>query len=142
MFLLEIVAFKNLVCYTSCFNISLVFSTLNQFLCILQISRPGEESPPLLQLPHAHETEEPSPLVTCSRHMCPISVHWHVKQSYKEYWRVKITITNYNCVKNYSYWTLVVQHPNLQSLTQLFSFNYHPLNQYGTISKLNKPKVP
>ncbi|XP_048443239.1 COBRA-like protein 6 isoform X1 [Pyrus x bretschneideri] len=98
------------------------------------VSRPGEESPPLLQLPHAHETEEPSPLVTCSRHMCPIRVHWHVKQSYEEYWRVKITITNYNFVKNYSYWTLVVQHPNLQSLTQLFSFNYHPLNQYGTIN--------
>ncbi|KAM0977380.1 hypothetical protein ACFX13_020499 [Malus domestica] len=98
------------------------------------VNRPGEESPPLLQLPHTHETEEPSPLVTCSRHMCPIRVHWHVKQSYKEYWRVKITISNYNFVKNYSYWTLVVQHPSLQSLTRLFSFNYHPLNQYGTIN--------
>lgn len=73
--------------------------------------------------------------------MCPIGIHWHVKESYKEYWRVKITITNYNFVKNYSDWTLVVQHPNLQSLTQLFSFNYHPLGQYGNISKLNEPKA-
>lgn len=74
--------------------------------------------------------------------MCPIRVHWHVKQSYKEYWRVKITITNLNFVKNYSSWSLVVQHPNLRSVTQLFSFNYHPLNTYGNISKFNKPKIP
>ncbi|TQD84498.1 hypothetical protein C1H46_029933 [Malus baccata] len=92
--------------------------------------KPGDE----LQLPGERETEEPSPLVTCTRHMCPIGIHWHVKESYKEYWRVKITITNYNFVKNYSDWTLVVQHPNLQSLTQLFSFNYHPLGQFGNIN--------
>lgn len=67
--------------------------------------------------------------------MCPIRVHWHVKQSYKEYWRVKITITNLNFYKNYSDWNLVVQHPNLKSVTQLFSFNYHPLTTYGNISK-------
>ncbi|CAB4298295.1 unnamed protein product [Prunus armeniaca] len=94
----------------------------------------GEKSPHLLELPRAQENEEVPPLVTCSHHMCPIRVHWHVKQSYKEYWRVKITITNLNFVKNYSSWSLVVQHPNLRSVTQLFSFNYHPLNAYGNIN--------
>lgn len=67
--------------------------------------------------------------------MCPVRVHWHVKQSYTQYWRVKITITNLNLVQNYSQWNLVALHPNLQSVTQVFSFNYKPLNQYGYISK-------
>ncbi|KAL3814506.1 hypothetical protein ACJIZ3_015774 [Penstemon smallii] len=31
--------------------------------------------------------EQPKPVVQCSDYMCPIKVHWHVKQSYREYWR-------------------------------------------------------
>ncbi|KAK3414267.1 hypothetical protein EUGRSUZ_I02750 [Eucalyptus grandis] len=89
--------------------------------------------PSLLQLPH-DATEELPPLVSCSQHMCPIKVHWHVKQSYREYWRVKVTISNFNFAKNYSQWSLVMQHPNLRSLTQVFSFNYKPLDQHGTIN--------
>ncbi|KAF7851121.1 hypothetical protein BT93_L4434 [Corymbia citriodora subsp. variegata] len=88
---------------------------------------------PVLQLPH-DVTKEARPLVSCSRHMCPIKVHWHVKQSYREYWRVKVTITNLNFAKNYSQWSLVMQHPNLRSLTQVFSFNYKPLDQHGPIN--------
>ncbi|WOL20586.1 COBRA-like protein 7 isoform X1 [Canna indica] len=67
--------------------------------------------------------------------MCPISVHWHVKVSYKDYWRVKMTITNYNMNRNYSDCNLVIQHPNLRSITQIFSFNYQPVIQYGNISE-------
>ena len=79
--------------------------------------------------------EPAAPLVRCSEHMCPIRVHWHVKVNYRRYWRVKVTVSNYNLVRNYSDWNLVLQHPNLRSLTQLFSFNYKPLVEYGTISK-------
>ncbi|XP_009776069.1 COBRA-like protein 6 isoform X1 [Nicotiana sylvestris] len=86
------------------------------------------ELPPVLQLDH---NEPPKPVVQCSQHMCPIQIHWHVKQSYTKYWRVKMTIRNLNYVKNYSQWNLVVLHPNLRSVTQVFSFNYKPLNQYG-----------
>ncbi|KAM3762586.1 hypothetical protein ACB098_01G358400 [Castanea mollissima] len=93
----------------------------------------SDKSPPLLKLRHAND-EEPQPLVRCSKHMCPIKVHWHVKESYREYWRVKITITNLNFVKNYSQWNLVVLHPNLRNVTQIFSFNYLPLNPYGSIN--------
>ncbi|GKV21232.1 hypothetical protein SLEP1_g31229 [Rubroshorea leprosula] len=89
--------------------------------------------PSLLQQ-NQDPTEAPTPLVRCTRHMCPVNVHWHVKQSYKEYWRVKMTMTNLNIVKNYSDWTLVVMHPNLQSLVQVFSFNFKPLNQYGSVN--------
>lgn len=67
--------------------------------------------------------------------MCPVRVHWHVKVNYKEYWRVKITITNFNYRKNYSTWTLVVQHPNLNNVTQVFSFDYKPLIPYDSISE-------
>lgn len=47
-----------------------------------------------------------------------------------------MTVTNMNVMKNYSNWNLVVLHPNLESLTQVFSFNYRALDQYGYISKL------
>ncbi|KAK4401977.1 COBRA-like protein 6 [Sesamum angolense] len=92
--------------------------------------KPGK-LPPVLQLEH---NEPPKPVVQCSDHMCPIRVHWHVKLSYTQYWRVKITVTNLNYVKNYSEWNLVVLHPNLRSVTQVFSFNYKPLNVYGNIN--------
>ena len=67
--------------------------------------------------------------------MCPIRVHWHVKQNYKDYWRVKVTITNFNYRMNYTLWNLVIQHPHFDNLTQIFSFNYKPLNPYQDISK-------
>ncbi|XP_044490422.1 COBRA-like protein 6 isoform X2 [Mangifera indica] len=91
------------------------------------------ETPSLIRQNH-DPNEEPLPVVICSHHMCPIRVHWHVKQSYREYWRVKMTVTNLNVMKNYSNWNLVVLHPNLQSLVQVFSFNYRALDQYGYIN--------
>ncbi|KAL2340941.1 hypothetical protein Fmac_008881 [Flemingia macrophylla] len=71
-----------------------------------------------------------TPLLQCTSHMCRVRVHWHVKLNYKEYWRVKITITNFNYRMNYSQWNLVVQHPNLDNITQLFSFQYKSLTPY------------
>lgn len=71
-----------------------------------------------------------SPVLQCTKHMCPTRIHWHVKLNYKEYWRVKITITNFNYAFNYTQWTLVAQHPNLNNVTEVFSFNYHPLLPY------------
>ncbi|CAN4090561.1 unnamed protein product [Withania somnifera] len=75
-----------------------------------------------------------APLVQCTSHMCPIRIHWHVKLNYKEYWRVKVTITNFNYNMNYTQWNLVVQHPNFDNLTQLFSFHYKSLTPYGAIN--------
>ncbi|KAE8684002.1 COBRA-like protein 1 [Hibiscus syriacus] len=75
-----------------------------------------------------------TPLLQCTSHMCPVRIHWHVKLNYKEYWRVKITITNFNYASNYSQWNLVVQHPNFDNLTQLFSFNYKPLTPYAGLN--------
>ncbi|XP_020262596.1 COBRA-like protein 7 [Asparagus officinalis] len=92
----------------------------------LQCARDGNV-PEFLQLPS-------EPVLMCTQHMCPIRVHWHVKTSYKQYWRVKMTVTNFDLFKNYSDWNLVIRHPNLQSLTQIFSFNYKPLIQYGNIN--------
>ncbi|KAJ9677242.1 hypothetical protein PVL29_022313 [Vitis rotundifolia] len=75
-----------------------------------------------------------TPLLQCTHHMCPIRVHWHVKLNYKDYWRVKIAITNFNYRMNYTQWTLVAQHPNLNNVTQVFSFDYKPLVPYESIS--------
>ena len=76
-----------------------------------------------------------TPLLQCTHHMCPVRVHWHLKQNYKDYWRVKIAITNFNYKMNYTLWSLVVQHPNLNNVTQVFSFDYKPLLPYESISK-------
>ncbi|XWS51684.1 hypothetical protein CRYUN_Cryun11dG0004400 [Craigia yunnanensis] len=92
--------------------------------------------PSLLQQLQDDQQKLP-PVLRCSSHMCSIQVLWHVKASYKGYWRVKITVTNLNYIQNYSNWNLVVIHPNLKRITRIFSFNYKPLNYYGDISKLN-----
>ena len=51
---------------------------------------------------------------------------------------MKVTITNFNYRMNYSQWNLVVQHPNLDNLTQIFSFKYKPLTPYASISKCHR----
>ncbi|XP_066378624.1 COBRA-like protein 5 [Miscanthus floridulus] len=73
-------------------------------------------------------------LLQCTPHLCPIRVHWHVKLNYKDYWRAKIAITNFNYRMNYTQWTLVAQHPNLDNVTEVFSFQYKPLLPYGSIN--------
>ncbi|KAJ8486562.1 hypothetical protein OPV22_019047 [Ensete ventricosum] len=75
-----------------------------------------------------------APLLQCTQHMCPVRVHWHVKLNYKDYWRAKIAITNFNYRMNYTLWTLVIQHPNLDNVTEVFSFDYKPLVPYGFIN--------
>lgn len=70
----------------------------------------------------------------CTKDMCPVKIHWHVKTNYQEYWRVKITITNRDFSRNFSQWTLTLQHPNFDNFTEAFSFNYKALNPYGTYS--------
>uniref|UniRef100_A0A7N0T9L4 COBRA-like protein n=1 Tax=Kalanchoe fedtschenkoi TaxID=63787 RepID=A0A7N0T9L4_KALFE len=75
-----------------------------------------------------------SPLLQCTRHMCPVRVHWHIKLNYQDYWRVKLSVTNFNYQMNYTLWTLVLQHPNLNNVTQVFSFHYKPLAPYASIN--------
>ncbi|KAK4350365.1 hypothetical protein RND71_029678 [Anisodus tanguticus] len=106
--------------------------------CQNNITHPGTcvepDSPYLASALLSSGNNEYSPLVQCTPHMCPIRVHWHVKTNYKAYWRVKITISNFNYRMNYSQWNLVVQHPNFDNLTQIFSFNYDLLVPYGSIN--------
>ncbi|KAK9700251.1 hypothetical protein RND81_08G226900 [Saponaria officinalis] len=85
----------------------------------------------LLKMEGIHTPKKDNmPLIQCTQHMCPIRVHWHVKVNYVEYWRVKISITNFNYRMNFSEWTLVVQHPNMNNVTQVFSYQYKPLLPY------------
>ncbi|KAL2252284.1 protein COBRA [Sesamum indicum] len=107
--------------------------------CQNNLTQPGScvnpDSPYLASVVAEQEKRNSyAPLVQCTSHMCPIRVHWHVKVNYKDYWRVKVTITNFNYRMNYTQWNLVVQHPNFDNLTQLFSFNYKPLNPYENIN--------
>ncbi|KAK4490750.1 hypothetical protein RD792_001456 [Penstemon davidsonii] len=107
--------------------------------CQNNITQPGScvnpDSPYLASVVSDRaKTNSLAPLVQCTSHMCPIRVHWHVKLNYKDYWRVKVTITNFNYRMNYTQWNLVVQHPNFDNLTQLFSFNYKPLTPYEHIN--------
>ncbi|PON50156.1 COBRA-like protein [Parasponia andersonii] len=89
----------------------------------------------LLQKPGINTPrKDNAPLLQCTKHMCPVRIHWHLKLNYEAYWRVKIAITNFNFRRNYSQWTLVVQHPNLNNVTQVFSFNYKSLLPYQSIN--------
>ncbi|CAA6657350.1 unnamed protein product [Spirodela intermedia] len=106
--------------------------------CQNNITQPGScveaDSPYLASAINGPGKATLAPLVQCTSHMCPIRIHWHVKLNYKEYWRVKITITNFNYRMNYTQWNLVAQHPNFDNLTQIFSFNYKSLTPYGGIN--------
>jgi hypothetical protein len=84
---------------------------------------------------HAGHRQSAAPLLQCTTHMCPVRVHWHVKLNYHDYWRAKVTVTNFNYRMNYTGWTLVAQHPNLDNITEVFSFDYKPVVSYGSISK-------
>jgi hypothetical protein len=100
----------------------------------------GGSSPPpqsvLSSAPNALLPHQAAPQIHCTNDMCPIRLHWHVKQNYKSYWRVKLTISNRNYAWNYSQWNVVVQHPNFHNLSEVFSFTYKSLNPYGSaISK-------
>ncbi|XP_022715928.1 COBRA-like protein 4 [Durio zibethinus] len=79
-------------------------------------------------------TSQNTNTIKCTNHMCPIRVHWHVKLNYQAYWRVKMTVTNFNYQMNYTQWTLVAQHPNLNNITQVFSFDYKPLIPYQSLN--------
>ncbi|KVH98476.1 Glycosyl-phosphatidyl inositol-anchored, plant, partial [Cynara cardunculus var. scolymus] len=93
----------------------------------LVISRAVRRSP---------QSEGTATMKQCTQHMCPIRVHWHVKRNYKAFWRVRITITNFNYNLNYTKWTLVAQHPNLNNVATVNSFIYKPLLVYESIKKL------
>ncbi|XP_057740772.1 COBRA-like protein 1 [Arachis stenosperma] len=62
-------------------------------------------------------------IIACTKHMCPIRVHWHVKNNYVTHWRVKLTISNYNYRSNYSNWNVLLQHPAFSQNTTSYSFN-------------------
>lgn len=106
--------------------------------CQSNITQPGScveaNSPYLASVVSGSGNNSYTPLVQCTSHMCPIRVHWHIKLNYQQYWRVKITVTNFNYRMNYSDWNLIVQHPNFNNLTEIFSFYYQSLTPYGAIN--------
>ncbi|XP_020592413.1 COBRA-like protein 1 [Phalaenopsis equestris] len=106
--------------------------------CQNNVTHPGScvegDSPYLASVVNGPDKSSFAPLVQCTSHMCPIRIHWHVKLNYVEYWRVKITITNFNYRMNYTQWNFVAQHPNFNNLTEIFSFNYKSLTPYEAIN--------
>ncbi|KAK1302292.1 COBRA-like protein 6 [Acorus calamus] len=92
----------------------------------------ADEQPPYIRQANEKENEI-SPIVRCTQHMCPVRVHWHIKVSYKEYWRVKVTVTNFNVFKNYSDWNLVIEQPGFKNLTTIFSFENRSLLQHAHV---------
>ena len=78
---------------------------------------------------HNSQGMSPSDLVSdtdilqCTDHMCPLRVHWHIKNNFLDHWRVKLTISNYNLGRNYSNWNVLVQHPGFSQNSTSYSFN-------------------
>ncbi|KAG8644011.1 hypothetical protein MANES_11G089400v8 [Manihot esculenta] len=75
-------------------------------------------------------------MVQCTDHMCPVRVHWHVKNNYMSHWRVKITVSNYNYKRNYSNWNVLVQHPGFSEKVITYSFNSTTLPTFGFTDKI------
>ncbi|KVH96538.1 Glycosyl-phosphatidyl inositol-anchored, plant [Cynara cardunculus var. scolymus] len=72
-----------------------------------------------------------SDTVRCSNHMCPLRVHWHIKNNYMDHWRVKLTVTNLNYDRNYTNWNLLVNHPGFGPSATTYSFNSTLLHTAG-----------
>ncbi|KAK2392916.1 protein COBRA [Trifolium repens] len=70
-------------------------------------------------------------VIECTDHMCPIRVHWHIKNNYMNQWRVKLTISNYNFNRNYSNWNVLIQHPGFNKKATTYSFNSTKLSTLG-----------
>ncbi|XP_051146952.1 COBRA-like protein 1 [Andrographis paniculata] len=70
-------------------------------------------------------------LVRCTDHMCPLRIHWHVKNNYLSHWRVKLTVSNYHYRRNYTDWNVLVQHPGFGQPSTAFSFNSTLLRTIG-----------
>lgn len=115
-----------------------LFMYLEPLWCFICILNRGN-SPYLQSAVNGPGKNSFTPLVQCTSHMCPIRVHWHVKLNYKDYWRVKITVTNFNYRMNYTQWNIVAQHPNFDNITTVFSFNYKPITPYG--AGISKPII-
>ncbi|KAK1364107.1 hypothetical protein POM88_039668 [Heracleum sosnowskyi] len=92
-----------------------------------------DQKSPRLDSVSSPSKKNTSPLVQCTSHMCPIQVHWHLKLNDKDNWRVNVMVTNFNYRMNYTQWNMVIQHPDLVNLTQIFSFNYKLLAPYADI---------
>lgn len=107
-----------------------------EFLFVIIRNTPYSQTPAVISNVTGSPPPPPSApdLLYCTRDMCPVKVHWHVKTNYKEYWRVKVTITNRDFSRNFTNWNLVAQHPNFNNFTEAFSFNYSALNPYGIYS--------
>ncbi|KAF9619193.1 hypothetical protein IFM89_005747 [Coptis chinensis] len=110
-------SFRSVLAYNSNGNISLISSCAVSFcqdFSLLQADPTNLEN-----------------RMMCTDHMCPIRVHWHVKINYRDNWRIKLTVSNYNYGRNYSSWNLVVQHPGLSMSPSVYSFNSTLLQTYG-----------
>ncbi|KAK1297191.1 COBRA-like protein 2 [Acorus calamus] len=61
-----------------------------------------------------------------------LRLQWRMHQTnYKEYIRVKLTVSNYNMGTNYSDWNLLIQHPVLSGFFTSYSFNSTTLQTSG-----------
>ncbi|XP_073278860.1 COBRA-like protein 1 isoform X2 [Primulina huaijiensis] len=70
-------------------------------------------------------------IVQCTNHMCPLRIHWHIKNNYQNHWRVKLTVSNYNYGRNFSDWNVLVQHPGFGLPASVYSFNSTTLSTIG-----------
>ncbi|PPD83169.1 hypothetical protein GOBAR_DD19883 [Gossypium barbadense] len=86
--------------------------------------------------PYQHSTTQP---LSLALNAAAVAMHPNVRGNAtgvarNERLESAVTGTNkMNILKNYSQWNLEAVHPNLKNLTQVFSFNYEPLNPYGHI---------
>ncbi|CAI5950578.1 unnamed protein product [Closterium sp. NIES-64] len=93
----------------------------------------GGKVPYLMSTPSGDglELKTDQTAMECSPDGCPISIHYHFKQNYEGFWRAKITIINRSLWDNHTNWNVVVEHPNMGNLTDVFSWKAENILPYG-----------
>lgn len=92
----------------------------------------GEKDTPFLSADVSQKILRRQPTARiCSPDGCPVSIHYHIKQNYEDYWRAKITIINRELYNNWTDWNLAIEHPNFANLTEAFSFDIEQIQPFG-----------
>lgn len=93
----------------------------------------GGDQPYLMSTPTGDgmELKKVKGSVECSPDGCPIGIHYHLKVNYETHWRSKITIINRSLWDNHTDWNIVVEHPGMGNITDVFSWQAKSIVPYG-----------
>ncbi|KAI3853448.1 hypothetical protein MKW92_043348 [Papaver armeniacum] len=76
--------------------------------------------------------------IKCTDHMCPVNINWQIMKPKEKGvdWTVNVSITNFNYRMNYLGWTLLVNHPFINKLTEVLHAKHRQLTNFTNAEML------